>query len=52
MALAKSIEYMFGSDCLDSLSSFTELTTQKGVDDLWYASVLSECRMGELSEES
>ena len=36
----------------DSLNFYRELTIQKRIDDPWYASVMEECRYGQLSEES
>ena len=43
---------MFWSTDADSLNYFTELTIQKRIGDPWYASVMGECRYGQLSYES
>ena len=36
---------------MDSLNDFQELTIQKRVQDVWYHSVLEECRYGRLTDE-
>ena len=40
------------TDGEDSLNHFAVLTIQKRIDDLWYASVMEECRYGALSQDS
>ena len=40
------------ADGEDSLNFFIELTIQKRIDYPWYATVMEECRYGQLSEES
>ena len=49
---AKTILNMFWSDDANSINSFVELTIQKRIADDWYAGVMNECRMGQLSEDS
>ena len=40
------------ADGEDSLNFFMGLTVQKRIDDAWYASVMEECRCGQLSNGS
>ena len=49
---AKQALDLMWADGEDSLNFFIELTVQKRIDDPWYASVMEECRYGQLSEES
>ena len=50
--LAQRALNLFWGDDDDTLNSFVELTIQKRIEDLWYADVLKECRLGDLSAES
>jgi hypothetical protein len=43
---------IFWGDGADSLNFLAELTIQKRIEDPWYASLLTECRNGDLSHES
>ena len=49
---AKQALDLMWADGEDSLNFFIELTIQKRIDDPWYASVMEECRYGQISEES
>lgn len=48
---AKDALALFWSDSPDALNFFIELTEQWRIDDEWYQAFLSQCRVGELSEE-
>ena len=49
---ARMAKDMFWSDDKDAINFFFEVREQKRIKDAWYANFITECREGNLSDES